>query len=136
MRFDLVTPALRMASFEATDVRIPGSEGDFGVLPGHQPFLSTIRPGILDVRKADGENVLYCVGQGFVDVTPEAVTVLAEEAVAKGDIDRAACELRLKEVLKHIKELEHLPQDQAQPVELDRALRERDLLQLKIKLAA
>jgi len=86
MKFDLVTPQKQLASLQADYVEIPGAEGDFGVLDGHQPTLSSLRPGALVVRNGE-EETTYCVGFGFVDVGAHSVTVLAEEAVKVSDID-------------------------------------------------
>lgn len=78
MQFELVTPAKKFASYEVEQVVIPGSEGGFGVLKGHQPVLSMLKPGLLRTIKADGTEVAYTVGNGFVDVTGTGVTVFAE----------------------------------------------------------
>ena len=80
MKFELVTPAKKIASFEVEQVIIPGSEGMFGVLKGHQPVLSMLKPGLLRAIKADGTESVYSVGTGFVDVTGKSVSVLAEHA--------------------------------------------------------
>ena len=64
----------------------PGSEGEFGVLPNHAPFMSTLRSG--RVRIIDGDEVhRYFVHGGFADVTPEGLTILAEEAIRLEDLD-------------------------------------------------
>jgi len=85
MQFELVTPAKKIASFEAEQVIIPGSEGMFGVLKGHQPTLSMLKEGLLRAIKADGTEQTFTVGNGFVDVTGQSVSVLAETAsVYKG----------------------------------------------------
>lgn len=80
MQFELVTPAKKIASFEASQVIIPGSEGMFGVLKGHQPILSMLKPGLLRVVAADGSEQAFTVGNGFVDVTGKSVSVLTETA--------------------------------------------------------
>lgn len=80
MQFELVTPAKKIASFEVEQAIIPGSEGMFGVLKGHQPVLSMLKPGLLRVIKADGSEEVFSVGNGFVDVTGKSVSVLAETA--------------------------------------------------------
>lgn len=82
MQFELVTPAKSLASFEAKMVVVPGSEGGFGVLDGHQPLLSTLKAGVVRVEKPNGDEVAYQVGKGFVDVNQTKVTILAEKAEA------------------------------------------------------
>jgi F-type H+-transporting ATPase subunit epsilon len=78
-------------------VVVPGTEGNFGVLPGHSPLISTIRPGMIDIyqtRAAISERI-FVVG-GIAEVTPERCTVLAEEAMSSSDLDRGAIEAELQ----------------------------------------
>lgn len=79
MKFSLITPAQEVASFEAGYVNVPGEAGDFGVLPGHMPLISTLRPGG-EVRVTDtqGDVTRYSVTGGFADVRADGVTILAE----------------------------------------------------------
>lgn len=86
LKFSLVSPARELFSGEVDHVIAPGSEGEFGVLPNHAPFMSTLRSGRL--RIVDGDVVhRYFVHGGFADVTPEGLTVLAEEAIPMEDLD-------------------------------------------------
>lgn len=86
LNFSLVSPARELFSGEVDHVIAPGSEGEFGVLPNHAPFMSTLRSGRL--RIIDGDVVhRYFVHGGFADVTPEGLTVLAEEAIRLEDLD-------------------------------------------------
>ena len=80
MQFDLVSPERRLASAPVTEVRIPGAEGDFTAMPGHAPFLSTLRPGIVVAKSAEGE-MRYVVTGGFAEVGATGVSVLAERSV-------------------------------------------------------
>ena len=80
MEFELVTPAKSLAKFTAEEVILPGGEGSFGVLPGHQPLLSNLQPGQVRVRKQGGEELTYNTGNGFVDVNQTKVTVLTDHA--------------------------------------------------------
>ena len=90
--FELVSPARLLLSEDVDMVVIPGAEGDFGVLPEHAPLVSSIRPGVIAVYDGNDVSQRIFVSGGFAEVTPEGCTVLAEEAVAVGDIDRAAAE--------------------------------------------
>ena len=94
--FELVTPEKIMTSIEADMVVAPGGDGNFGVLPGHAPLLSTLRPGIVDIYEGEIVSARIFVGGGFAEVTDEGFTVLAEEAVAVEDIDAAAASERLE----------------------------------------
>ena len=88
MNFDLVSPERSLASFSATEVLIPGSEGDMTAMFNHAPILTTLRPGLLLVSSADGVSE-YVVTGGFAEVTPEGVTVIAERAMVKSDVTQA-----------------------------------------------
>jgi F-type H+-transporting ATPase subunit epsilon len=79
--FRLVMPERELLNTEADMVVVPGSEGDFGVLHGHAPLISTVRPGVLEVFQGTRAEQRFLVAGGFAEVTPERCTVLAEEAV-------------------------------------------------------
>jgi len=84
-QFSLVTPERELVSAQVDQVDAPGSEGDFGVLAGHAPFMTTLREGQLRVHVfVDREERVFEVKGGFADVTPEGLTILAEEAVEVG----------------------------------------------------
>src|SRR5258708_37109814 len=79
--FRLVMPEREVLATEADMVVVPGSEGDFGVLHGHAPLISTVRPGVLEVLQGNKVEQRFIVVGGFAEVTPERCTVLADEAV-------------------------------------------------------
>lgn len=85
MQFDLVSPERSLASLQVREVQIPGAEGDLTAMPDHAPLITTLRPGVLKVISAEGE-ADYVVTGGFAEITPEATSVLAERAVAVGDM--------------------------------------------------
>lgn len=97
-QFELVTPERLLLSEQVEMVVVPGTEGLFGVLPRHAPFLSTLKPGVLEVYEGGKVKERIFVAGGFAEVTPERLTVLAEEAVPVADIDRAQVETRLKDL--------------------------------------
>jgi F-type H+-transporting ATPase subunit epsilon len=78
--FRLVMPEREVLATEADMVVVPGSEGDFGVLHGHAPLISTVRPGVLEVLQGNKVEQRFIVVGGFAEVTPERCTVLADEA--------------------------------------------------------
>ena len=88
MNFDLVSPERSLASFVATEVQIPGSEGDMTVMLNHAPILTTLRPGVLSVSGADGVSE-YVITGGFAEVTAEGVTVIAEHAMVRSEVTQA-----------------------------------------------
>jgi F-type H+-transporting ATPase subunit epsilon len=79
LNFSLVSPERELYAGEVDQVDAPGSDGDFGVLPGHAPFMTALREGPVRVF-ADGKVTTYDVQGGFADVTPEGLTILAEHA--------------------------------------------------------
>jgi F-type H+-transporting ATPase subunit epsilon len=79
LRFSLVAPERELYAGEVDQVDAPGAEGDFGVLFGHEPFMTTLRPGEVIVRDGATRRVFTIQG-GFADVTPESFTILAESA--------------------------------------------------------
>ncbi len=79
LHFELVTPSNLVRSEEVHMVVVPGSEGEFGVLEGHAPFMSTIRDGAVQVYKTEGgEPESIIVKGGFAEVGDKGLTVLAE----------------------------------------------------------
>jgi F-type H+-transporting ATPase subunit epsilon len=86
--FDLVSPEKLLFSGEVDQVDLPGSEGDLGVLAGHAPIVTTLRPGIL-VIFGEGKEMPVVVNGGFAEVGPTGLTVLADVAVPREDFDAA-----------------------------------------------
>lgn len=76
-------------------VTLPGADGYFGVLPGHAPVVSTLKPGVIDVKGGPRGDVRYFVSAGFAEITAEKLTVLAEEAIAMDSVDAAALDQRI-----------------------------------------
>lgn len=93
--FELVSPQSLLVSEDVEMVVVPGAEGDFGVLPGHSPLISNVRPGVIHIFEGGSVKSRIFVAGGFAEVTPERCTVLAEEAMPVGDIDRSAAEKEL-----------------------------------------
>jgi len=96
VQFELVSPEKLLLSQPVGMVVVPGTEGNFGVLPGHALFISTVRPGIIDVYENNAITERIFVSGGFAEVTPERCTVLADEAVPVASLDRATIEAELK----------------------------------------
>ena len=94
-QFELVSPEKVLASELAYMVTVPGEAGDFGVLADHAPVLSSIRPGVVTIVSPEGVSRRLFVSGGFVDVTPATCSLLAEEAVALEDLNKAELETSL-----------------------------------------
>lgn len=97
VQFELVSPEKLVVSRKLEMVVVPGAEGDFGVLPRHAPFISTLRMGVVKMYEEGKISHSYFVAGGFAEVTEQRCTILAERAVLVEDIDLAAVEKDLTE---------------------------------------
>jgi F-type H+-transporting ATPase subunit epsilon len=80
-KFELVTPERMVLSQDASQVVVPGVEGDFTVLPGHAPVISALRPGVVDATLGDARTMRVFVKGGFAEVDADRLIVLAERAL-------------------------------------------------------
>jgi F-type H+-transporting ATPase subunit epsilon len=87
IHLEVVTPEKIVVSEDAQIVASPGSLGEFGVLSGHTPFLTTLKAGIIRYTDANGKEHYVFVSGGFAEALPDKVTVLAESAEKRSDID-------------------------------------------------
>jgi F-type H+-transporting ATPase subunit epsilon len=87
-QFELVSPERLLMSEAVEQVVVPGSEGYFTVLKGHAPFMSTLRPGVVDIIRGSGPMRVFVRG-GFADANADGLTILAEMAIPVADIDAA-----------------------------------------------
>ncbi len=85
VQFDLVSPERRLASVKATEVQIPGADGDMTAMEGHAPTITTLRPGVLRAIGTDGTKV-YAVTGGFAEISATGVSVLAESAIPVDEV--------------------------------------------------
>jgi len=97
IHFDLVSPEQMLLSEDVTMVTLPGTEGYFGVLAGHAPVISTLRPGVIEVKDGESGDMRIFVRGGFAEVDPTKVVVLAEEAIPLADLDVEALESRIRD---------------------------------------
>ena len=103
LSFALVSPERELFNGDVDHVVVPGSEGEFGVSPNHAPVMSVIKPGALRVINDGAERRIFVNG-GFADVTPEGLTVLAEEAIDLADIAPAQLEQDLKNAQEDLRD--------------------------------
>jgi F-type H+-transporting ATPase subunit epsilon len=96
LHFDLVSPEKLLYSGEVDQVDLPGSEGDLGVLAGHAPVVTALRPGIMTIHREAGA-LQVVVNGGFAEVNPQGLTVLADMAVPLEDFDRALLAAEIKD---------------------------------------
>ena len=94
LKFELVSPERKLASVEAEAVTIPGMLGDLTAMHNHAPFLTNLRPGYVVVRNGSSEDGYFVTG-GFAEISENTVSVLAEEAVEKAEVNRAFIEVKI-----------------------------------------
>ena len=102
LKLELVTPSRLLLETETDMVVVPGGDGDFGVLPGHAPLLSTLRPGTMAIYDGDAVSERLFVAGGFAEVQDNLCIVLAEEALAVTEITHEMVTERLEEALEKV----------------------------------
>ena len=129
IRLEVVTPDKAVVSEEAQIVMAPGSLGEFGVLVGHTPFLTTLNVGMVRFIDSGGTERRVFVSGGFAEALPDKVTILAESAERRKDIDLGRAKAALERAQKRLA-------DSARKEELDyvraRAALERALQRLRL----
>ncbi|AJC22262.1 F0F1 ATP synthase subunit epsilon [Pandoraea pulmonicola] len=103
IKVDVVSTERSIFSGEARFVEVPGTAGELGVLPGHTPLLTGIRPGTVRIEAADGTETFLYIAGGFVEIQPDRVTVLADTAMRADSLDQARAE-RAREEAKALLE--------------------------------
>src|SRR5215208_4498453 len=101
LTLEIVTPDRSLVTQEVDEVQLPGSEGYFGVLPGHTPLLATLQVGELWYRVGQEKRYL-AVAFGFAEVLPDRITVLAQIAERPDDIDVSRAEAAKKRAEERI----------------------------------
>jgi F-type H+-transporting ATPase subunit epsilon len=138
LEFELVTPERLLLSEMVEMVVVPGTEGNLGVLAGHAPLISTVRPGMIEIYQGQTVTRRVFVVSGIAEVTPERCTVLAEEAVSPDTLDRGAIEADLRIVEGNLPSLREQVARAADTdrerllIELHRLEREQAVLQAKL----
>jgi len=89
IQVDVVSAEESIFSGEAKFVALPGEAGELGILPGHVPLITRIRPGAVRIEKADGDEEFVFVAGGILEVQPHHVTVLSDTAIRGHDLDEA-----------------------------------------------
>jgi len=88
LHLEFVSPESVLFSGDVDQVDLPGAEGDMGILPGHAPLVTTLRPGIVTIFRGGQREPIVVIG-GFAEVSPAGLTVLADKAVARESFDLA-----------------------------------------------
>ena len=129
-QLDIVTPEAKIYSGEVEDVYLPGVEGELGVLANHVPLVTGLQPGELRY-KVDGKVEERAVGEGFVEVTQEKVTVLTDLAVADAEIEENMVEAAMKRAEEQLAKIDH--SENTEEVAALQAAIAKSMAQLKLK---
>ncbi|MCU0926216.1 MAG: F0F1 ATP synthase subunit epsilon [Hydrogenophaga sp.] len=97
---DVVSAEASIFSGEAKFVALPGEAGELGILPGHIPLITRIKPGAVRIEKADGGEEFVFVAGGILEVQPNCITVLSDTAIRGKDLDEA----KASDARKHAEE--------------------------------
>ncbi len=103
LHFSLVSPERELFSGDVDQVIVPGASGQFGALAAHAPVMSVVNAGVIRILNGAAETRMY-VGGGFADVSPQGVTLLAEDAVDLGAIDRTALSQQLSDAREDLRD--------------------------------
>lgn len=116
VQFDLVSPERRLASVEASEVQIPGADGDMTAMAGHAPTITTLRPGLLRVVHSGGADE-YVVSGGFAEITAAGVSVLAEQALPRAEMTQEVYDVMIAEAKAAMKSAEEVFKNEPGPVD-------------------
>jgi F-type H+-transporting ATPase subunit epsilon len=97
VHLDIVSAEEKLFSRAVRSLQVTGSEGELGILPGHTPLLTALKPGMVQVVFEDGTEDLFYIAGGFMEVQPDHITVLSDTAVRGGDLDEQAIEKARKQ---------------------------------------
>jgi F-type H+-transporting ATPase subunit epsilon len=111
LRLEIVTPETKAYSEDVDMVTLPGSEGELGIYPQHVPVLTTLKPGELRILK-NGQEKVMAIGEGFVEIKGDTVSILTDMALESEKIDAAAAEAAVERAQAAMKE-DHSAEDVA-----------------------
>ena len=127
---EIVTPERKVFSGEVENVYLPGTEGELGALPGHAPLVTGVSPGELRYKVA-GKIEELAIGSGFVEVTQEKITILADLAVTDSEIDEKKVEEAMKRAEESLANIDS--SDNAEEVAAIQASISKSMAQLNLK---
>lgn len=116
LQFDLVSPERRLASVEATEVQIPGADGDMTAMAGHAPTITTLRPGILRVTHGSTTDEYVVLG-GFAEISATGVSVLAEQAMHRDELTQEVYDQMIADAKELYKKHEEVFKNEPGPVD-------------------
>ncbi len=128
LKLEIVTPEAKTFSGDVSSVVLPGALGEMGVLPQHVPLMTKLLPGELRIMR-DGVEERLAVGEGFVEITQETVSVLTDMAINESEIDESAAEEAIKRAQAAMNDDQLGDEDHAAM----QAMMLKSLAQLKVK---
>jgi len=128
LHFDLVSPERLLLSEGVDMVTVPGKEGDFGVLAGHAPVMTTLRPGVINVDDAGKSQQRIFVRGGFAEVTPKGLTILAEKAIPMEDLDASMLDQEIQNAQEDVNDAKSDDARQSAQEKLDHLKQLREAL--------
>jgi len=121
IKLELVTPERHIFTQQVDELVCPGSEGSFGVLPGHIPLVAALKPGMLKIRVGEEETV-YAIGGGYAEIRPQKAVILADTAELAEDIDIEAARREKERALAQLKKGVHGAEMDTVEISLKKAL--------------
>ena len=110
LHFEFVSPERVLFSGDVDQVDLPGAEGDMGILAGHAPLVTSLRPGIVTIYNGGAREPIVVVG-GFAEVSPAGLTILADRAVPREDYDTALLAEEIKNTEQDVADAEEVKRD-------------------------
>ena len=107
LRLEIVTPYGLILGDDVDEIGASGSEGDFGVLPGHVNFITTLKIGMLSFRKGSETKFVF-INSGYAEVGPDKVTILADSAEISDEIDAESAKVAMKRAEERLKQQEKI----------------------------
>ncbi|MFZ3034990.1 MAG: F0F1 ATP synthase subunit epsilon [Parvibaculum sp.] len=128
LHFELVSPERLLLSEGVDMVTVPGKEGDFGVLAGHAPVMTTLRPGVINVDDAGKAQQRIFVRGGFAEVTPKGLTILAENAIPLEELNTAMLDQEIQNAQEDVSDAKSDETRQSAQEKLDHLKQLREAL--------
>ena len=110
LHFEFVSPERVLFSGDVDQVDLPGAEGDMGILAGHAPLVTSLRPGIVTIYNGGAREPIVVVG-GFAEVSPAGLTILADRAVPREDYDTALLAEEIKNTEEDVADADEVKRD-------------------------
>lgn len=105
LHFEIVSPERLLKDAEAAMVVVPGTDGDFAAMPAHAPMMSTIRPGVVEIYETEnGEPEQLFVKGGLAQISPDGLTILAEEAIDLSEVNATDLAAKISETEEELAE--------------------------------